>query len=117
MASYRVCMNDSRPMTTPPPWEKIDDTPLVRMSALWPDVAGRERRYEVIVTVGREDRGEPLVPFDLPLAVMACWSADQVTASVVVLAERPSLAAAIAETLMPALACASGALVTVKAAR
>jgi hypothetical protein len=56
------------------------------------------------------------VPHALPHAVLGCWSADQVVASVTVLASRPSGAVATAEALVPELARSAGAVVTVRAA-
>ena len=64
----------------------------------------------------RWDCGEPLVPRALPPGVLGCWSADQMVASVVVLAPRPSDAVAAAETLVPELTGSAGAVVTVRAA-
>jgi hypothetical protein len=46
------------------------------MDALWPEVAGQPRSFEIVVTVAR-DGGEPLVPQTLPPEVLGCWSADQ----------------------------------------
>jgi hypothetical protein len=89
---------------------------VVTMDALWPDMPEQRRPHEVVVTVPREDGGEPLVPRSLPALVLGCWSAALVTASVTVMAARPSLAVAAAGALMPELARAAGALVTVKAA-
>jgi hypothetical protein len=89
---------------------------VVTMDALWPDMPERRRPHEVVVTVPREGGGEPLVPRSLPALVPGCWSATLVTAPVTVMAARPSLAVAAAEALMPELARAAGALVTVKAA-
>jgi len=63
---------------------------VVTMDALWPDMPEQRRRYEVVVTVPREDGGEPLVPRALPAVVLGCWSATLVTASVTVMAARPS---------------------------
>ena len=85
------------------------------METLWPEQAGEQRPYKVVATVPREDGGEPLVPYDLPPEVLACWSADQVTVSATVTASRPSRAvAAVAalEALAPELAGASRAYVT-----
>jgi hypothetical protein len=76
----------------------------------------QRRPYEVVLTVPREDGGEPLVPRALPAVVLGCWSATQVVASVTVLAARPSVAVATAEALMPDLAQAAGVVVTVKSA-
>ena len=89
---------------------------VVTMDALWPDMPEQRRPYEVVLTVPREDGGEPLVPRALPAAVLGCWSTTQVVASVTVLAARPSMAVAAAEALVPELARAAGALMTVKAA-
>jgi hypothetical protein len=86
------------------------------MDALWLDMPEPRRPYEVVLTVPREDGGEPLVPRALPTVVLGCWSATQVVASVTVLAARPSAAVAAAEALVPDLAEAAGAIVTVKAA-
>ena len=69
------------------------------------------------MTVPRGDGGEPLVPRVLPPEVLGCWSADQVTASVTVLASRPSGAVAAVEALVPELARSAGAVVTVRATR
>jgi hypothetical protein len=84
--------------------------------ALWPELAGQRRAFEVVVTVPRGDGGEPLVPRALPPEVLGCWSADQVAASVAVLAARPSGAVAAAEALVPELTWSAGAVVTVRAA-
>jgi hypothetical protein len=48
--------------------------------------------------------------------VIGCWSADQVVVSVTVLASRPSGALAVSEVLVPELAGAAGAEVTIRAA-
>jgi hypothetical protein len=48
--------------------------------------------------------------------LLGCWSATLVTATVTVMAARPSPTLAAAEALMPELARAAGAVVTVKAA-
>lgn len=79
------------------------------MDALWPELAEQKRPFEVVVTVPRADGGEPLVPCKLPAEVLGCWSADQVTVSVTVLASRPSGAVAAAEVLVPELSRAAGA--------
>ena len=95
----------------------VVDAPLVvSMDALWPELAEQRRVFEVVVTVPREDGGEPLVPRALPPEVLGCWSADQVVASVSVLCSRPSRAIAAVEALMPELARAAGAVVTVRSA-
>jgi hypothetical protein len=92
-------------------------TPLVvTMDALWPDMPEQRRPYEVVLTVPREDGGEPLVPRTLPAVVLGCWSATQVVASVTVLAAQLSVAVAAAEALVPDLAHAAGVTVSVKAA-
>ena len=85
------------------------------MEAPWPELAGQPRPFEVVVTVPRTDGGEPLVPYALPAAVLGCWSADRVIASVTVLAPGPSGAVAAAEVLMPELTRASRAALTVHA--
>lgn len=54
------------------------------------------------------------MPRSLRAVVFGCWSATQVVASVTVLASRPSMAVAAAEALVPELAQAAGAVVTVK---
>ena len=92
----------------------MDTLPVVGIDALWPHLPEQRRPYEVVVTVPREDGGEPLVPRSLPAVVFGCWSATQVAASVTVLASRPSMAVAAAEALVPELAQAAGAAVTVK---
>ena len=94
----------------------MDATPVVRMDALWPEPAGQRRPFEVVVTVPRADGGEPLVPQALPPEVLGYWSADQMVASVTVLATRPSGAVAAAEALAPKLTRPAGAVVTVRAA-
>ena len=86
------------------------------MDVLWPELAGQRQAFEVVVTVPRGDGVEPLVPRALPPEVLGCWSADQVVASVTVLAARPSGALAAAEALLPELAQSAGAVVTVRAA-
>ena len=69
-----------------------------------------------MLTVPREDGGEPLVPRALPALVLGCWCATRVLASVTVLAARPSAAVAAAGALVPDLAHAAGVIVTVKSA-
>jgi hypothetical protein len=88
---------------------------VVSMDTLWRDMPEQRRPYEVVLTVPREDGGEPLVPRALSAVVLGCWSATQVVASVTVLAARPSMAVAAAEALVPDLAQAAGVIVTVKA--
>jgi hypothetical protein len=39
----------------------MDPSPIVSMDALWPELPGQRRPFEVVVTVPREDGGEPLV--------------------------------------------------------
>ena len=85
------------------------------MEAPCPELASQPRPFEVVVTVPRTDGGEPLVPCALPAGVLGCWSAEQVIASVTVLAPGPSGAVAAAEVLMPELTQASRAAVTVQA--
>ena len=97
--------------------EVMDAAPVVKMDVLWPELAGQRRAFEVVVTVPRSDGGEPLAPRALPPEVLGCWSADQVVASVTVLAARPSRAVAAVEALVPELARSVGAVVTVRAAR
>jgi hypothetical protein len=92
----------------------MDSSPVVSMTALWP-VEEQKREFEVLITVPREDGGEPLVPTTLPAEVLGCWSADQVVVSLRVLAPRPSSAVAAAEVLVPELAGAPKAEVTVRA--
>jgi hypothetical protein len=104
--------NVSRPVYR----EVMDAAPVVRMDALWPELAEQRRAFEVVVTVPRGDGGGPLVPRALPPEVLGCWSADQVVASVTVLAARPSGAVAAAEALVPELTRSAGAVVTVRAA-
>lgn len=70
---------------------------------------GQCHSYEVLLTVPREDKGEPLVPRELPPEVLGCWSADTVTVSATVAASRPSRAVAAVEALVPELAEAAGA--------
>jgi hypothetical protein len=79
------------------------------------ELADQRRAFEVMVTVPRADGGEPFVPHALPPEVLGCWSADQVVASVTVLTAWPSGAVAAAEALVPELARAAGAVVTVRA--
>jgi hypothetical protein len=98
------------------PWLSWTHRRVVSMDALWPELAGQRRVFEVVVTVPREDGGEPLVPRALPPGVLGCWSADQVVASVSVLGSRPSRAVTAVEALVPELAQAAGAVVTVRAA-
>ena len=92
----------------------MDTAPVVSMDALWPDLAEQRRAFEVVVTVPREDSGEPLIPRALPPEVLGCWSADTVTVPATVLASRPSRAVAAVEALVPELAGAAGAAVTVR---
>lgn len=91
----------------------MDASPLVTMEALWPDLPEQKRPYEVVVTVPCQDGGEPLVPRDLPPEVFGCWQANQLTVSATVIASRPSRAVAAVEALIPELAGATGASVTV----
>jgi hypothetical protein len=63
----------------------MDPSPIVSMDALWPELPGQRRPFEVVVTVPREDGGEPLVPHAMPPEVLSCWSADQVIVSATVL--------------------------------
>ena len=92
----------------------MDMPPIVSMEALWPELPEQCRPYEVLLTVPREDKGEPLVPRELPPEVLGCWSADTVTVSATVLASRPSRAVAAVEALVPELAEATGAAVTAR---
>ena len=92
----------------------IYTAPVVTMEALWPELPEQCRPYNVLLTVPREDKGEPLVPRELPSEVLGCWSADTVTVSATVLASRPSRAVAAVEALVPELAEATGAAVTVR---
>ena len=89
---------------------------MLSVDALWPELVEQRRAFEVLMTVPREDGGEPFVPHALPRGVLGCRSADQVVASVTVLASRPSGAAAAAEALAPELARSAGAVVTVRTA-
>jgi hypothetical protein len=91
----------------------MDVPSVVSMEALWPELPEQCRPYEVLLTVPREDKGEPLVPREMPPEVLGCWSADTVTVSATVLASR---AVAAVEALVPELAEATGAAVTVRAA-
>ena len=93
----------------------MNTAPMVGVDALRLELTGQRRPFEVVVTVPRGDGGEPLVPRALPPQVLGCWSADQVVASVTVLAARPSGAVAAAEALVPELARSAGAVVTVRA--
>jgi hypothetical protein len=86
------------------------NTPVIQ--ALSPELAGRRRPFEVVVTVPREDGGEPLVPYALPPEVLGCWSASEVSVSAVVLVRSPSTAVAAVEALVPDLDQAAGAVVT-----
>lgn len=92
----------------------MDPLHIVSMDALWPELPGQCRPYEVVLTVPREDGGEPLVPRALPTEVLCCWSADQVMVSVTVLASRPAAAVAAVEALVPELTCAPGAVVAIR---
>jgi hypothetical protein len=93
----------------------MDIAPVVIMDVLWPELAEQCRAFEVVMTVPREDGGEPFVPHALPHGALGCWSADQVVASVTVLASPPSGAVAAAEALVPELARSAGAVLTVRA--
>jgi hypothetical protein len=107
----------ARGMSVGPAYRAVMDTaPVVSMGALWPELAGQRRTWEVVVTVPREDGGEPLVPRTLPPEVLGCWSAEKVVASVMVLAWRPSSAVAAVEALVSGLTRSAGAVVTVRAA-
>lgn len=94
----------------------VDTPPIVSMDVLWPELVEERRAFEVVVTVPRQDGGEPLVPRALPPEVFGCWSADKVVASVTVLGSRPSRAVAAVEAPVPELARAAGAVVMVRAA-
>jgi hypothetical protein len=87
---------------------------VVRLDALWPELAELRRPYEVVLTVPREDSSGPMTPTVLPEGVMGVWSAASVVVSVTVLASRPSAAVAVAEVLVPGLARAPGAEMTVR---
>jgi hypothetical protein len=45
----------------------MDTAPVVSVDVLWPEPTGQRRRFEVVVTVPREDGGEPLVPLAMEL--------------------------------------------------
>jgi hypothetical protein len=94
----------------------MNTSPVVSMEALWPELPEQCRPYEVLLTVPREDNGEPLVPRELPPEVLGYWSAGTVTVSATVVASRPSRAVAAVEALVPELAEAAGASVTVRGA-
>ena len=79
----------------------MDTSPIVSMDALWPELTGQRRAFEVLVTLRLETGGEPFVSRALPPEVFGCWSADQVVATVTVLTSRPSGAVAAAEALVP----------------
>jgi hypothetical protein len=104
-------------MSVPALTVAVMDSPTVCLDVLFPDLAEPRRPFEVVVTVPRSDGGEPLVPVALPPEVLGCWSADQVVVSLTVLAARPSAAVAAAEVLVPDLAIAAGAVVSVRPAR
>jgi hypothetical protein len=95
----------------------MDSVPIMNMDVLWPELAEQLHAFEVVVTVPRQDGGEPLVPRALPSEVLGCWSADQVVASVRVVASRPLGAVAATEALAPEMAKASGAVLTGKTCR
>lgn len=78
------------------------------------DRSGALRSFEVVVTAPRP-AGELLDPSALPGGVDGYWTAGAVSASARVRAARPSAAAALVEELVPALADAPGAVVTVRA--
>jgi hypothetical protein len=88
--------------------------PRPSVAAMDSPPCARRRLFEVLVTVTREDGGEPLVPRPLPEDVLGCWSAGELTVSARVLALRPSRAVAAVEALVPELARAAGAAVTVR---
>jgi hypothetical protein len=92
----------------------MDTAPVVRLDALWPELAEVRRPYEVVLTVPREDDGTPLTPTVLPEGVTGVWSAASVIVSVTVLASGPASAVAAAEVLVPDLARAPGAEVRVR---
>jgi hypothetical protein len=92
----------------------MNASPIVTMEALWPELSVQRRLYEVVLAVPREDVGEPLVPRELPPEVLGCWPADTVIVSATVLTSRPSRAVAAVEALVPELAGATGAAVTVR---
>lgn len=91
------------------------DSPTVHLDILFPEIREQKRAYEVVVTVPRADGGEPLVPCTLPAEVLGCWSADQVVVSVTVMASTMSAAVAAVEVLVPDVAGAPRAEVTVRA--
>jgi hypothetical protein len=64
----------------------MESVPVLNMDVLWPELAEQRGAFEVVVMVLREDGGEPFVPRTLPPEVVGCWSADQVVASMRVLA-------------------------------
>lgn len=84
------------------------------MEALWPELPQRRRTFEVVLSVPREDGGEPLVPRELPPELLGCWAADRIVISATVSATRPSRAVAAVEALVPELAAAAGASVTAR---
>ena len=86
------------------------------MDALWPELAEHRHPFEVVMTCRARTVESPSCRTHLPRGVLGCWSADQVAASVKVLASRPSGAVAAAEALVPELAWSAGAVVTVRAA-
>lgn len=40
----------------------MDSVPVVNIDVLWPELAEQRRAFEVVVTMPRQDGGEPLVP-------------------------------------------------------
>ena len=98
-----------------PAYRGLMSAPAV-LTGLRPEAAAGRRSYEVVLVVPRVDGGEPLVPCALPPQVLGVWSADRVTVSAVLSAARPSGAVAAVEALVPELARAAGAVVTVRPA-
>lgn len=94
----------------------MDASPVLRLTALFPEIPEDDREFEVTLTALRADGGLPLVPTVLPKGVIGCWSAESAVASVTVMASRASLAVAAVEALLPDLAGVAGAKFEVRAA-
>jgi hypothetical protein len=93
----------------------MDSPPVVSMEALWPELPDEHRRFEVVVTVAREDGGEIPAPRALPPEVRGWWSAGHATVKATVMASSASRAVAVMEALVPELTRAAGATVTAHA--
>lgn len=72
------------------------------------ETSEQTRPFEIVMTVPREDSGQPFVSRPLPPGVSGAWSAKSVTISATLTAASASLAVAAIEALVPDLARAEG---------